>query len=797
MDQLKIPGRPDSMEVTTVTPQGIPVSERIQSVAAARSLWNYLVDGSSESAIRRARLKGLIDGNPPYDPAQLEERGLGYTTNVNFLMARAILDQKAGADYELFFEVPTLVEVRPIIPNPELEPTLRFGDIIAEEFSNMLLEWPGFLVNRDRSRRQADAHGFGLMLFENEWDWRPRAFDTGNVFVAPDAEVDVERLAQVALYDVLRPGQLFQAIADEARAEKAGWDVAAVKQLLIKVYLEGLRVSEDQKYYYSRWENLQQKLRNNDWLDQKKEIAPIDVAQLLIAELDSGEVSHYIFLPKGSSDMTDRFLFRKVRRYKRMTNAVWLLPANNADTYIRSCRGLGSMIEHHCDLANRFLGRAFDAGFTQASLLLQPSSTMDLSKLQLLRLGIMTVIPPGLNVQQSTFAPQVGQMVQLLSLSSDVMKNNTGVYRQHPESFSERQPDKTARQVVEEVAKEARLEKANIAFDLYMMTQLYSEMFRRATNPRYVLSTVKYPGADRARKFATACIARGVPLSLLLTPDFWRVQATRPIGMGSWGTKLDISNQVLDMRGLMDEAGQRNAFRDWLGVRVGQQNVDRYSPLKTRDAIPTNEHSIATLENSVFTTGARVPVGSDQSHAIHFIVHAKPVQEIIQMFEETLGQGMDIAKALQTLQAALPQLEGHLQYLAQDPARKAFVEKGQELLQAGVKTYEVLSKLVKKALEEAQKRQEEQARKVAEAEGLIQNREFELERMKVAGELQLSKEKLDSLNAMRVAKTQEQLEVNRQRAVEDMRLKGERQSAELAMDQAVTEAKISGMRSSE
>ena len=83
-------------ELLTVTKAGAPVSDRIATVEAARDIYKRLVEANLGDAERRFRIKGQIDGRPPYDPEKLKEMGLGYITNVNFLELRATIDDRAG-----------------------------------------------------------------------------------------------------------------------------------------------------------------------------------------------------------------------------------------------------------------------------------------------------------------------------------------------------------------------------------------------------------------------------------------------------------------------------------------------------------------------------------------------------------------------------------------------------------------------------------------------------------------------------------------------------------------------------
>lgn len=783
--------KPEQIEMQSVTETGNAVKNRIQHIAAAIHLFDKEQESHKPDAIRRARIKGMINGNPPYDQNRLEELGLGYMINVNFQEMRSILDAKAASHYELFFEVPTLIEVKQVLGNDPQQPTTDFGFIIAEEFSKMCFEWSGFLPFMDKTRREADAYGLGVGGFRDEYDWRPRAFNSGSFLTNKRAEMDIEKLPYAFLRDPVQVGELFRmALEDPDTAKKDGWNLDQVRRVMKNVFnKQSTGDDETDPYQTSMWESIEQQIRNGEFIEfEKHQFEYLSLVHLLVREIDDGKVSHYIFDEGARPE--DGFLYEADRQYDNMSQALWWLPYNNGDGFLHSVRGLASMIEHHCDLSNRYLGRVFDAGFTTSSLLLQPNGPVDMSQLQLIRMGVITIIPHQVKAIQSSFQPNVGQLIQLRDLSSSIMRNNTGIYRQNPELFAEQQREKTAYQVSQEVAREARSEKSSIAFDYDHVEKLYREMFRRVTNPDYLQSSVDRPGLKEARKFVMACLRRGVPFELLTTPGVFEVYATRAMGLGSWGVKLDLSNQVLNMQGMYDEAGRINAIRNWLAVRVGYRNVDQYKPLVNRDQIPTNETSIATLENNDMMEGSSVPVGSDQLHTVHFQVHLQLAMGILGSYQQNGAQNMNVQQTLVYLQQAIPHMEQHLQYLSQDPTRGDFIKQGMEALNMLAQFAQMLNKAQEQLAEQQQQEQAAQQQMLMEAQQVMQDRETMLKAEEIQKKYEVEMAKQNSLNQMRAQKTRDQMDIRRAQTAENLNLSREKQAAEIEMKQRELEAKI-------
>jgi hypothetical protein len=478
--------------------------------------------------------------------------------------------------------------------------------------------------------------------------------------------------------------------------------------------------------------------------------------------------------------------------YDSVTNALWLLPFNNGDGYLKSVRGLASKIEAHCDLSNRYLGRVFDTGFLSASVLMQPKTGGDYSQASMIRAGIMSILPANFDIiQRTTMAPTVAQLIPMRDLSLSIMRNNTGVWREHPEIFEERAAVKTARQVAEEASKEARLEKSGIQFDYSHIDRLYKEIWRRATNQGYLLNPTPIEGRTEALRMIQRCALRGVPEQVLQNiGNLFIPKITKAIGMGSWGVKLDISNQLVNMSGMFDEIGRYNAKRDRVGVLVGYENVDRYVPSIDRDTVPAEDTSHAVLENNDLREGSAVLAVSSQMHVLHVKAHAPIAVEII---ERVKGQQVqDARKDAQVLSKTLEHLDAHRSYMLNDATRAPFVESMNGLLKEGSAALKTLVAMVQKIMKMEQELEAGGQAVVDEARQAVRSREHELKMLEIQGELENEATKQQSLNEMRRVKTQEQMQIRREGVAADIELKRLRTQAEIDLKREAQSAKQGG-----
>lgn len=776
-------------EARTITDSGKPVRRRLETPTAAHALFVQYRDAGSMEADRRVTIQGMIDGNPPYDQKELEDQGLADITNVNFMSMRAILDTRAGAAQELIMEVPALIEVRPVIPDKSDMFLDEHCRVISEEFSEMVLAWPGFAVAMDLSFRESDAFGIGFCLWPDEDTWRMKAFKRGSLLFDPAASVDLTANDIYMVRDTMSAGDLLEKMMNPEQARDEGWNVSGISETLRKVFIAESEEKSDDKYQRSVLESLQQMRRNNDPMYQSKQFQRVKIVHLLCREVSGNRGVSHMIIPDSESNKV--FLFEQAERYQSMSQALWWLPFNYGDGFAASVRGVASWLAQHDDLSNRFLCRAFDSGFMSSSLLLQPQSQMDLGRLQFIQVGPYTVAPAGLNIIQSSFQPQISQAIQLRNVSEDIMKNNTGTYRQNPETFGDGGIQKTARQVAEESSRDARVEKAAVSHRYNQYEFLYREMFRRAV--RLGLKekgSLTYDGDTEARTFVQRCLDREVPRELLADHEHrLSIFATRAIGMGSIGIRMDITNQLMGIRGVLDTEGQNVVTRDYIAARVGQRNVGRYSKPYNRDMIPSSEHSFVALENNDLLLGQAVVVGNDQLHKIHVIGHVQAVTPIMQAVLQ--GQIQEPEKMFQQVQVTGQHIGEHANTMAQDPAHAQFLEQLKPFFKQVDEVMRVLEQLIKKLQRQQQKLAQEQQQVVQGAQQKMASEEYQAKVYEINKKAEIEAIKQKSLNDMRAQKTAEQMRISRERAAADIQLKGQRQAADIELERLAAASKLS------
>jgi len=804
---------PIEEEFSNTTETGRPPDRRIRTPDAAYHIFEDLRELADTKSRMWARIQGIYDRNPPYRQEELDRQGRGYQTNVNTGEMEAIIDANTAAAHEAIIEVSSLITSRVdpfFVTGSDPSEASNFSLIIDEEYTRTLHAWEGFFYNCDLATKESFKYGLGFQLWPDEFDWRSRAYRSSALLFPPRSRNIVEELDLILVRDEIPVRTLFEQIEDEEAAREAGWNVPHVRDVIAATYNFGASANRaDEEYQISIWESVQQKIKNNDPEAERQEFAGVKVVHFAVQEADTGEVSHLIISESEVNGRQD-FMFESIRRFPKMSSLLWLLTFDNGDGYLRSIKGMGHRAFMHTDLSNRMFCTLMDGGQVASSLLVQPASGTDLNRLEMVRLGAVTVVPPGLNVIQSSFTPPVNHLISLRQMSSELLNNNLGVFRARSENPLVRPAEKTAAQVQFEASKEARFEKNRATHRYLAWDRWHEETFRRLTDKEYLLPgmtpdealeifnvsgsidevfdeiKIKRPGLKEALTFVFNCVKRGVPLNLFFAPDAISVRATRAIGLGSESLKRDALNQLMQARSSMDEVGRRNTEREWTASLVGgYSSVDRFYAQINRDEIPSNETTIATLENNDFAEGSRLPVGVDQSHSIHLRVHSATAVQFIQQFQ-TAPETLNLPRVLQFLTSAIPHMQAHLELLSVDPTRKDQVEALQQMMQGIIRGFGAIRQNVEQLQEKQQQLRAQQEKELEDLRNRADETEAKIavEKHRIDREMELKRSETEALNTTRFQKMEASILAKAQQVAAEIVLEQQRTQAEIASKQA-------------
>ena len=674
----------DGLDLGSLTEKGKPVVTRLKDVKSAVGIFSTLLRADEKSAINRARIDAMFDGAAPYNSAGLTVSGQQLKTNLNFGDAQRLLDVALSAYVDLYSSLERFAEVRGTQGEAsEIKPS---EEIVAEELTHLMRNWPEFHNAYLRLCTTFIKHGVAVAYFDSPDDWRFRVGGFTDILIPRQTPANEECIDIAIGRRNYLLHELYSYIKNPDAATKVGWNVDEVKRVIAKNASTSGRTFDNTDY-----ERMQAEMKNND-IYEGIQNPSVRVLHYWVKEMD-GSVSHYI----SAEDTPKDFLYKKVSRYEKAEQAyvMFTYGVGSNGTY-HSIRGLGQRIFAHVQTSNRLRCQQIDGAMLASAVMIQPETQRSLDELQFTYYGAYAVLSPNVNIVEKAI-PNLGTAVQpaLQDLTQQLQLNTDTVSTYGPNQGS---PYRNQMQVVADMDVTTRLSGASLNLFYASWNRLLREVVRRVV-------TTKRP--DTAIKdFYERCEARGVPKEFIKTLDVARTKAVRSIGNGSHANRMVALRELQGISGQFDDVGRRNLTRDIVSTRVGHDLADRYVSADIEKR-PTVDVKIAYFENQQLLAGQPVPVVGNELHGTHLEVHVPALAQLI----EQLNTGeADPMQAMPTLQAFYEHISQTTQFAAGDPALEGIVGQTNQILQFAEEAINNTAK----ALQKIQRDQAQQAEAAGE-----------------------------------------------------------------------------------
>ena len=675
------------LNLENISESGVPES-RLNDAPEVLTLVKNLISADNRRSAVRAKVKGLIDGNPPYNGGELKRLGQSSRCNTNFRESESFLGIGLSAFYDVFSEAPTYATVR--INHGDANDSETYSRIITEEFDRLQKKDDDFDYLIQLSQHEMVLYGVGPLMFEDSTDWRCKAIKAGDILVPEGTKSNVNDWSVCVVRARYQVHELYAFIRNEEAAAKMGWDVPSAKKAIMRAAPENVGGNSD------TWEFHQQQLRNND-LSYSSRCDVVTAAHVFYREFPDddnpkGGISHCI-VDERSLD-AKKFLFRKVRRFKKWQEAIHVLFYDKGDGTYHSVKGMGVKMFGAMEIKNRLRCALVDAAFMRAQILLQPTTPDATNKMGLVQMGPMAVLPNGFSVVTHNTPNVLDAPLTIERELEGLIQANTSQYRQRLEKQGN---PRTATEIEAITAQQSTLGKTQLNRYYEQLDALFEERYRRAISSSL---TPSMAGGAEAVEFQKRCIDRGCPRDCFDKIDY--VRATRTVGRGSSFERKRTMQELLNISSMLPESGRANVIADNIASMVGYGNVDRYFPTQINDPNRQEAEQEAATENALFKLGAPIPVTDVDQHVAHAQSHLSFGVQAAQAAQ----QGGDIVEVAATLQTLLPHLGQHLQRLGADPSRK---DVSALLEQQAKELAQVAKKIIAAAQQQAQAAAQQQA----------------------------------------------------------------------------------------
>jgi len=674
-----------TQEQITPTGQNAPVPDkdgnpkepdkRFTDAAQMYSVLETFKKADKIASDKRTLVTGLIDGNRPYDPKELEDRGQGDRTNLNFRQAETTLEEFTEPLFDLLTSDLNLVMAKVTHPDVDKGTSRFYSDVIAEEFTTMCRAWPGFHQHIILHQQEIGTFGLGPLWHDHTTDWKFRHVKRGSALWAEEAEIGsapkilyiMDSQQYLDLYAMVRTPEA------EKESKTAGWNTDQIKLLILKkTNPKATYGTQVQKYNLQAWEAYQTSIRNND-MGTFQPGETIAVAHCYHEEFD-GKITHSII----EADSTpEDYLFQKEGEYGRFDEFWHPICENYGRGTWRSIRGKGQKMYPQHVITNRLMCQLTDLGFITGSIIFSGGETGEIQKMQLVRMGPTSYMPQGVSVEQDLLGARLDGPLTVLNLMHQSLQKNTQT--QQPSRQNIRGGDATPLGETRQAqAAGENLRRVGIATYYMQIDFFYNTTFTRTVSGKHVPGDT---GERDARDFIKRCEARGVPKEIL-SPKYVTVKAIRSIGAGSRAQRLSDLTALHSMKGGMPEDGKRNVDRDFIIGLVGPERAERYISLSEQDRLPIQEITLVIMENATMAGGTALPVAPDQEHATHLFSEYGHLREVLRMREEHQknAENMDLQSMARVAPIFVQHIQFHAQGLAQDPSREDEAAQAMDML---------------------------------------------------------------------------------------------------------------------
>lgn len=652
---------PDPTELADLTPELTPVASRINDPAHAVAIVEQMIRDNSTRLSRMMVVQGNIDGNPPVSAAVLEKGGRKGNANINWREGKGHIANTWPAYYDLTNEVPVCIQGDLEYTDPTRDGELMRG--FAEYFHNMVFGWAGFDHMEQLRDWQMLVHGVGIMAWANEWDYRPKTILATDIYFEEGSDSNIGNCEKIIITYEKSAGELWRLIENEAQATAAGWNPKSVK-LAIMSATKGEAVNW-------KWERLQQAFKNGDHYASMKHTKRLRLATLLVEEM-GGRISQHV-IQYGSKAGEQGYLYSKVGLFADWSECICLFPFDvGSDGSYHSIKGLGTEIAPYCNLSNRIKNTTADLVLVSIKPMFQMATGTSAKEFQLVKMAGFNIVPAGASLMQIDASRGIQPAIEVSREMSSTLMSNTGTYRQNT---AESRVEQTAKEAMIRASDQAKLSKGSLNRFLRCKSRQYAEMWRRAVNPDI---RAHHPGAKEVLVFQAKCKAlcdkMGVPVDAL--QKVTNIRAYGSLGLGNPALRIEIANAVMDKYDyLPGEVEKRNALRIYFSSITSKHLVDELAPSLTEGEIPTEDNSIAALEDNALNTGGQVILTPRQDHIIHLSVHVSDMENDVQ----SIQQGADIHDIAQRLDAKGTHSHEHMLQIQDNPTRqreaKAFGER--------------------------------------------------------------------------------------------------------------------------
>lgn len=646
----------------TLAPEPFASYGEVQTYAKA------MISADDRRAGDRARVDGLINGQPPIDPSALKAKKLSWVSNVNFREAAGYIHAPQTAFYDLVTEANPCISVQ--LDYGEGQEKTDWEASIARNWTWLMFKrWRiGFNYHLPMCQREMLVHGMGCHVWPQMKvnNWIERTPRTGHILFPEDTSVDFENEGEAfMLRDFVSMHNLRQFIKNESAAKTLGWNPDIVWKTMALVSKNSREIQSGMNI-----EAYVREMKRGDTGNSTSRTSGVWINWVFVREIDSCKVSLYA-VPETID--AGGYLFKKRNLYDQWPLAMFPYDIGNGS--IHTIRGLGRLAADFFQLSNRIKNTMANQVLMGALIMLKQTGTIDPAKLKLLKMGMMGILPQNTDIAQGLRFPDLSQGPLALDQNlHDTLRNNTQAYANGAPEAKDRE---TALSYAMRAQDSSQVSKG--AHGLYgsHLCHYWATKFHMV-NKAAKMSGDK-PYIVMAKEFRERCRKDGVPDEAFdHVAEITEVLST---GAGSASARIQAFMALMQSPVYANTSDDRqvNIERDFTSALFSGSKVDRYARSLDDGDQTDNDDTIIAIENNDLSSGGQCVVSPRQNQIKHAEGHLRAAGEVLMVLQQ--GQ-MPPETALSAIQAFGQHVSDHLKHLQTNPTKEGEFKRLQKELNA-------------------------------------------------------------------------------------------------------------------
>lgn len=644
-----------------------PPENIVPTVSGARAIYfTYRAEHLSRIQLCAA-IEGLIAGNPPYSPADLEKHGLLHVSNFNDLDGRAIYEKAAQGYWNLLNEAEYIAKFILRGNDPQL---VEWGEVIGQHFNDVVRDWVSFETQMNTMTAQLIKFGLSPVVWPDERNWQWETVQYSRFFVQDQALADMEKLTCVCLETNFTSQELFQIYEHfkNKPKDKSPWNIDELERFL--VYRANTWVKPDSNLIDMM--DLQRRIQNGDISWDVIFSDTIRLVTMLMKEFD-GTYTRYMF-DRYFNHTPEGFLYKVTGQYKCIEEALMIFTASPGEFTLHSNLGVGQKIFAPCQANMQLMCSIVDvARWASTPLIQSPANiTKDFEQIRFYP-GVPTNIGMA-QLQQNNLGANINQLIGAAQYISSKLSSNIAMAGDDPSIPDASVGSISPSQARMQSYKEFSVLKSNVMHFYTQFDRVICNMVTKMLN-----SQKGWPGYKYAKEWKTRCIEDGVPEELLkggnseyygIPRQFKSVKATRVAGDGSTLARIMGLQELMPISSDFGPREAKEYKREWIKATMGPEYVSVFMQNADDADNEAGGASLAGLENNTMQGGQSPIFSKDNDHYAHIAVHMALANQIIQ---QRTQQQMDAKDADKVFTILVPHTQEHINAISKSMFAKSFL----------------------------------------------------------------------------------------------------------------------------